>query len=71
MDPIAATLCAELQARAAVGMRKYGVSLADANLSRKQVLQHAKELLRRGIRIETVVAGLNMTAAEAAALGAG
>ena len=43
MDPIAATLCAELQARAAVGMKKYGVSVSDRPLSRLEWLQHAKE----------------------------
>lgn len=43
MDRIASTLCAEIQERHARGRNKYGVYLADANLSRKQVLQHAKE----------------------------
>lgn len=43
MDRITATLCAEQADRAARGLSKYGVYLADAQLSRKQVLQHAKE----------------------------
>ena len=42
-DQITEALCAELRQRAAVGMRKYGVSVADAPLSRRQWLQHAKE----------------------------
>lgn len=36
-------LCAELQQRREMGLRKYGTTLADAGLSRKQLLQHAKE----------------------------
>lgn len=42
-DRITTTLCAELSARAAAGLRKYGVALVDAPLSRRDVLQHAKE----------------------------
>ena len=42
-DRITETLCAELRARAALGVRKYGTTLADAPLSTRQVLQHAKE----------------------------
>ena len=42
-DPLTAKLQAELAARAAVGMRKYGVSVHDAQLSRREWLQHAKE----------------------------
>ena len=42
-DRITASLIAELRARAAVGLRKYGVTLADAPLSRRALLQHAKE----------------------------
>jgi hypothetical protein len=42
-DRITVVLCAELQNRAAVGLKKYGVSLADAPLSRLAMLQHAKE----------------------------
>ena len=44
-DPITATLCAELQARAARGLSKYGVTLADAPLTTREVLQHLKEEL--------------------------
>lgn len=42
-DPITRALCHELHARAALGLNKYGVMLANAGLSRKQLLQHAKE----------------------------
>ena len=42
-DRITAALCVELQARANVGMKKYGISVADRPLSRRQWLQHAKE----------------------------
>jgi hypothetical protein len=42
-DRITLALCAELQMRADVGLRKYGVAVADASLSRRQWLQHAKE----------------------------
>jgi len=42
-DSITATLCAELRQRAAVGRAKYGVTLAEAGLSRRELLQHAKE----------------------------
>jgi hypothetical protein len=42
-DPITEALILELRARAAVGLRKYGVTVADAPLSRRQWLQHAKE----------------------------
>lgn len=42
-DPITATLCAELESRAALGLRKYGISVADRPLSRRAWLQHAKE----------------------------
>lgn len=42
-DPITEALCAELHKRAATGLRKYGVSVSDAPLSRRQWLQHAKE----------------------------
>jgi len=42
-DRITAALTAELHARAARGLSKYGVTLADAPLSRRDVLQHAKE----------------------------
>lgn len=42
-DPITDALCAELRARAEFGLRKYGVTVADAKLPRRQWLQHAKE----------------------------
>ena len=42
-DTITPALQAELQARAAVGMKKYGVSVSDRPLSRLEWLQHAKE----------------------------
>lgn len=42
-DRITAALCAELRSRADVGFHKYKVRLGDAGLSRRQLLQHAKE----------------------------
>lgn len=42
-DTITPALQAELQARAAVGMKKYGVTVTDSPLSRLEWLQHAKE----------------------------
>lgn len=45
MDPITATLCDKLQQRAAKGLKEYKVSLADADLSRAQVLEHLQEEL--------------------------
>lgn len=42
-DRITDALVAELRARAAVGRRKYGVTLGDAALTQREVLQHAKE----------------------------
>lgn len=42
-DRITRTLQVELEARAARGLMKYGVTLADAPLSRLDALQHAKE----------------------------
>lgn len=42
-DRITRTLQAELEARASRGVLKYGVTLADAPLSRRDALQHAKE----------------------------
>ena len=42
-DTITPALQAELQARAAVGMTKYGVTVTDSPLSRLEWLQHAKE----------------------------
>jgi hypothetical protein len=42
-EPITAALCAELQVRADVGFRKYGVSVPQSPLTRVQWLQHAKE----------------------------
>lgn len=58
-DPITAALCAELHARAARGLTKYGVSVSDNPLTPREWLQHAKEealdlatYLERLIRIE-------------------
>ena len=42
-DTITPALQAELEARAAVGMTKYGISVSDRPLSRLEWLQHAKE----------------------------
>jgi len=42
-DRITRTLQAELEARAARGVGKYGTTLGDAPLSLREVLQHAKE----------------------------
>jgi hypothetical protein len=42
-EPITAALCAELQVRADLGFRKYGVSVSQSPLTRVQWLQHAKE----------------------------
>lgn len=36
-------LCIELQERRKMGLNKYGTTLADAGLTHKQLLQHAKE----------------------------
>ena len=36
-------LIAELKQRRGMGLKKYGVLLKDAPLSRRQLLQHAKE----------------------------
>ena len=36
-------LCDEIKARRAMGLKKYGVLLKDATLSRRDLLQHAKE----------------------------
>ena len=43
VDRITEALCAEIESRAAVGLVKYGVSVADRPLSRLEWLQHAKE----------------------------
>ena len=58
-DPITSALCAELHARAARGLAKYGVSVSDNPLSVAEWLRHAKEealdlatYLERLIRIE-------------------
>lgn len=42
-DRITDALITELRVRAAVGRRKYGVTLGDAPLSLRQTLQMAKE----------------------------
>ena len=36
-------LCIELQDRRKIGLNKYGTTLAEAGLTHKQLLQHAKE----------------------------
>jgi len=36
-------LCEEIKQRRTMGLKKYGVLLADSQLTRKQCLQHAKE----------------------------
>lgn len=58
-DPITEALAAELHRRAAVGLRKYGVSVTNNPLTPAQWLQHAKEealdlatYLERLMRIE-------------------
>jgi hypothetical protein len=57
--PIAAAVAADVLARAAFGLRKYGVSLARPDLSRADWLRHAYEealdlaaYLRRPIEME-------------------
>ena len=42
---IASTVAREIEARAVVGLRKYGVTLTDADLTPAQVAQHLKEEL--------------------------
>jgi hypothetical protein len=42
-DPIVAAVCADLAARSAVGQRKYGCTLARADLTREQWTRHAYE----------------------------
>lgn len=42
-DPIIAAVCADLQARSQVGIRKYGVTLARPDMTHAQWLQHAYE----------------------------
>lgn len=43
MDRITTAVCHDLHARAALGLNKYGVTVADSPLSRRQWLQHAYE----------------------------
>ena len=43
IDPIVAAVCADLQARSAVGIGKYGTTLARTDLTPKQWAQHAYE----------------------------
>ena len=43
MDEIVEAVRADLLARSEVGIRKYGVTLAEAKASHKQRLQHAYE----------------------------
>jgi hypothetical protein len=42
-DRITEALCAELRARAALGVRKYSTTLADAPLTPRELLEHAKQ----------------------------
>lgn len=42
-DPIVAQVCADLHRRSAVGLAKYGVTLARTDLTHRQWLQHAYE----------------------------
>jgi hypothetical protein len=42
-DRIAEAVAADLAQRAAVGLRKYGVGLADSDLTSRQTIQHAYE----------------------------
>ena len=42
-DPIVAAVCADLQRRSAVGLAKYGTTLARTDLTETQWLQHAYE----------------------------
>lgn len=42
-DPITKQLQQELAARAALGLFKYGISVADSRLTTREWLQHAKE----------------------------
>lgn len=43
MDSITHALCRRLHDRAALGLNKYGTTLADAPLTVAQVLRHAQE----------------------------
>jgi len=43
MDRITQSVCHDLHDRAAMGLAKYGVTVSDSPLSRRQWLQHAYE----------------------------
>lgn len=43
ISPVILQNCIDLVEREQVGIRKYGVTLTDANLSRGELLQHARE----------------------------
>jgi hypothetical protein len=43
MSAIEDAVCADIQTRAEIGLKKYGVSVEKANLSDTQWLQHAYE----------------------------
>lgn len=43
VSPVILQNCIDLIEREQVGIRKYGVTLTDANLSRNELLQHARE----------------------------
>lgn len=42
-DPIVEAVCEDLKMRSKLGIKKYGTTLKDANLSDKELLQHAYE----------------------------
>jgi hypothetical protein len=43
MSDIEDCVCKKIQDRAALGLTKYKVKLADANLSEREILKHAQE----------------------------
>lgn len=43
VDPVVEQVCEELKKRSEKGIKKYGITLHDNKLSRKEWLQHAKE----------------------------
>lgn len=52
-------LCAEIRSRAERGVQKYGVTLDEAKLTTRQVLQHAKEeALDLAAYLERLIAAL-------------
>lgn len=44
-DPIVDAVCAKLQSRSAVGIKKYGTTLADNNATEREKLVHLQEEL--------------------------